>query len=360
MKCYSCMRPIKAGAYCAGCKKSLFNDRIIRPLKFDKSEFYRIKSEMTDRMSLSGVQDKISLTFGGEGELVPTATNGRFILKPIPRNHDNAINLEDIAANEHLSMQISQQIFKIPTAMNGLIEFKGGELAYITKRFDYALNVQGEVEKLDQEDFASVLQYTKDSHGDNYKYDSSYQKIAQEIEKFVPAFIPALEDLYKRIVFNYLIGNGDAHLKNFSLLRGLERPDYSLSPNYDVLFTKYHLPKEEGIMGIELFEEDFETTAFGAMGFYTLEDFEVLAGMFHIKEKRLIKIFKDILTGQDEVLRFIENSFLSDSAKAAYEENYRNRLRNCLCYSIKGYSFRGVTQDVITASGILKTPIKPK
>lgn len=345
-KCYGCLKNIHVGTYCESCKKNIFNGRNIKPLHFDKGEFYRLKSEMTDRISLSGVQDKISLTFGEKNELIPTTNSGLFILKPIPRNHDNAIHLEDIAANEHLSMQISQHIFKIPTAMNGLIEFSDGELAYITKRFDYGFNAQGELEKLDQEDFASIIQHTKDSHGENYKYNSSYETIVKNIKSVVSANIPAMEDFYKRIVLNYLIGNGDAHLKNFSLLRGAGRTDYSLAPNYDVLFTRYHLPKEAGDMGVDLFEE-FETTAFGAMGYYTLEDFEIFAKMCAIKEKRLLKIFEDILTKQDAVFRLIDRSFLSDAAKAAYEENYKTRLVKCLCYSIKSYSFRGLTQRVI-------------
>lgn len=71
--------------------------------------------------------------------------------------HESAINLEDIAVNEHLSMQISSQVFKIPTALNGLIEFNDGELAYMTKRFDYSISSsQQEIIKIDQNDFASV------------------------------------------------------------------------------------------------------------------------------------------------------------------------------------------------------------
>ena len=277
MKCYSCLKTINSGSYCTSCLKNLFGARKIKPLDFDKTEFYEIKKQMTNRISLSGVQDKISLTYGNNNDLVPTETDGRFILKPIPRIHDSAINLKDIAANEHLSMQISSQVFKIPTALNGLIEFKDGELAYITKRFDYSISsTNSEIIKSDQEDFASVLAYTKESAGNDYKYESSYEECANGIKKFVAAHIPAIEDFYKRIILNYLIGNGDAHLKNFSLIREADRADYSLSPNYDILFTRYHLPNENGIVGLDLFKE-YETEAFGAMGYYTLQDFEEFA-----------------------------------------------------------------------------------
>mgnify|MGYP002641580964 CR=1 FL=1 len=348
MKCYSCLKTIHSGSYCNPCLKNLFDGRKIKPLNFDKTEFYEIKKQMTNRISLSGVQDKISLKYGRNNDLVPTDTQGEFILKPIPMIHDSAINLEDIAANEHLSMQISSQIFKIPTALNGLIEFKDGELAYITKRFDYAISSsQTEIVKLDQEDFASVLSYTKESAGNDYKYESSYEECTNGIKKFVAAHIPAIEDFYKRVVLNYLIGNGDAHLKNFSLIRETDRIDYSLSPNYDILFTKYHLPEENGIAGLDLFKE-YETEAFGAMGYYTLQDFEEFAKMIGIPDKRLVKIFNEILLSTDKVYKLIEQSYLSPEAKIAYAKNYKNRLENCLCYSIESYPFKGVTQDVIS------------
>ena len=346
MKCYGCLKETQ-GSYCSKCKKELFNGKNIKPLDFDKTQFYEMKSEMTDRMSLSGVQDKISLKFGSDNTLEPADKDGKFLLKPIPKVHDSAINLEDIVANEHLSMQISKQIFKIPTAANGLIEFKDGELAYITKRFDYALNSsEKKFQKLDQEDFAAVLQQTDKSHGDNYKYDSSYEACANNIKIFVAASIPATEDFFKRVILNYLIANGDAHLKNFSLIRELDRDDYILSPNYDILFTRYHLPGESGDMALDMFEE-YESEAYGAMGYYTLQDFEDFAEIVGIKERRLIKVFRDILKSSNEVYELIDHSYISGGAKKAYKDNYKKRLEKCLCYSVNTFPFRGKTQKII-------------
>ena len=345
-RCYSCLKIIKTKGYCSTCKKYLFDGINIKPLHFDKTEFYEVKTQMTDKISISGVQDKISLTFDGSKTLKPTDKNGRYILKPIPRNHDSATKLEDIAANEHLCMQLSQQVFNIPTAYNGLIEFSDGELAYITKRFDYVLNEETkQIEKLDQEDFASIVGQTKDTHGDHYKYDSSYEEIADNIKRVVAASVPALEDFYIRVVFNYLIGNGDAHLKNFSLTRGLGRVDYSLTPNYDVLYSKYHI-KEDSDMALDLFK-NIETTAFGAMGYYTLEDFETFAEVLGIKKRRLTKIFQNILQTQKTVYEMTESSFLSQNAKDSFNENFEKRLKECLCYSISGYKFVGITQPII-------------
>ncbi len=348
MKCYSCLKDINKGLYyCPKCKSNLFDGKNVRPLNFDKTEFYKIRSEMSDKMSISGVQDKISLSFNSDNELVPTNKDGKYILKPIPRDHDSTVNLKDIVQNEHLSMQISSQIFKINTAYNGLIEFSDGELAYITKRFDYSLKgSEKKIVKVDQEDFASVLEYTSENHTKNYKYESSYEEVALKIKEVVAAYIPALEDFYKRIVLNYLIGNGDAHLKNFSIIKDVDRTDYSLSPNYDILYTKYHLPKEDGAMGLELFKEN-ETKAFGAMGYYTLEDFETFAEMIGLKEKRLEKVYEDILNTQEQVYDLIDRSYMSKEAKKSYKENYENRLKKCLFYYIEAYPFRSFAQKTI-------------
>lgn len=346
MRCYSCLKDIHKGLYyCPKCKRNLFDGKNIKPLNFDKREFYRIRSEMSDKMSISGVQDKISLSFNSNNELVPTNKDGKYILKPMPREYDNTINLEDIVQNEHLSMQISSQIFKINTAYNGLIEFSDGELAYITKRFDYSLkDSEKKIVKVDQEDFASVLEYTSENHSKNYKYESSYEECALKIKEVIAAYIPALEDFYKRIVLNYLIGNADAHLKNFSIIKDVDRIDYSLSPNYDILYTKYHLPKEDGVMGLELFKEH-ETKAFGAMGYYTLEDLEVFAQIIGVRQTRLEKIYKDILTSQEQVYNLIDRSYMSNKAKDAYKENYETRLKKCLFYYIESYPFRSFAYE---------------
>lgn len=320
------------------CKKSIFDNIDIKPLNFDKDEFYRFRTQNTQRMSISGVQDKISLSFSDINILEPAKTDGKFILKPIPRSHDVASELKNMPTNEHISMQISKQIYKLNTAQNCLVEFKDGELAYLTKRFDYQ-KIKGEVKKAEQEDFASVLGYTEEKQDKSYKYESSYEDIANGIKKYVAAPTPAIEEFYKRIILNYLISNGDAHLKNFSLMRYPDRDDYILSPNYDILFTSYHIKDEPGITGLDLFT-DYETTAYGAMGYYTLEDFEVFGKMIGIPDKRLVKIFKDIISNEPKVYELVSKSYLSEEAKEAYVSSYEKRLKKSLLYYINSYKFK--------------------
>ena len=331
MQCFGCLKTIASGPYCPICKKELFDGRNVKPLDFNKEEFYKKQSEMATVMSISGVQDKISLHFEGDSKLVPTAIDGRYILKPIPARALN--NKEDIVANEHICMQLSSQIFDIKTAVNGIIFFNDDEPAYITRRFDYARDSS----KLDQEDFASILNMTEENNGQNFKYDLSYQAVAEAIKKYIPAYRPALEEFYKRILLNYLIGNSDAHLKNFSVYRKEGRSDLELTPNYDILYTSYHINETMGgDTGLEMFKDGIETKSFGALGYYSLEDFEVFAELLEIPDKRLKKIFKDIFEKTGEIEELVGRSFLSPTGKDAFIEKYHDRLYKRVGYTIGG------------------------
>lgn len=334
-KCHSCLKSIESGIYCPRCRSALFGVRIVRPLRFDKTEFYTKRRELQDRMSISGMQDKISLKFDETGNLVPTAEDGRFILKPVP-TAENLANNADVVANEHLSMQISKQIFGIPTAESALIPFSDGELAYITKRFDYATDGT----KLDQEDFASVLGKTEYNEGREYKYSMSYQAIAEAITRYIPASRPALENFYRRVLLNYLIGNDDAHLKNFSIYRPEGRRDYDLTPNYDILYARYHINGYLGLTALDMFAGSFETTSCTAAGFYTLEDFELFGlEVCKIPQKRLVKIIEEVFRSQSRVVDMIGMSFMSEAGRSAYTKNYFENLKKRFAYMIDGDKF---------------------
>jgi serine/threonine-protein kinase HipA len=323
MKCHGCFKKTRSDLFCPRCKKELFGGVNVKPLDFDKETFYKTQTEMAGRLSISGVQDKISLRLERD-RLVPTERDGHYILKPVPAT-DQIEHKEAIAANEHICMQISRRVFNISTALSALIPFSDGELAYITRRFDYAKDGT----KLDQEDFASVLNLTEDRAGRNFKYEGSYEEVARALKKYVPASLPALEDFYMRIIFNYLIANGDAHLKNFSLYRPEGRKDYALTPSYDLLFTRYHVKELTGDMGLDLFK-DTETRSFGAIGSYTLEDFEVFADLIGLPEKRVAKLFTKIISSVPEVTALVKSSFLDDEAKEQFIENYTARLKKRL------------------------------
>ncbi|SFH31850.1 serine/threonine-protein kinase HipA [Pontibacter chinhatensis] len=143
---------------------------------------------------------------------------------------------EQVPANEHLTMQIARQVYKLQVAENVIVFFRNGEPAYITKRFD----LKPDGMRHGQEDLASLAGRTKHTAGSDFIYEGSYKEIAGIIKATVPAFRVELEKLFSLIVFNYLFSNGDAHLKNFSLI-DTAYCDYVLSPAYDLICTRLHV-----------------------------------------------------------------------------------------------------------------------
>jgi len=329
MICLGCLEERRTKQnYCVKCTKELFGVVSPKPLEFDKKEFYQARVEFAKRMSISGVQDKILLKFENK-KLIPVASQGEYILKPAPFGEVGMSNPIDLPANEHLSMIISKKIFKIRTAECGLIRFSDGELAYITKRFDY-VNAQ---EKFDQEDFASVLGVTPAKDGADYKYSSkTYIDCVKALKAYTPASMINILDFVKRIILNYLISNGDAHLKNFSLYSLPNKNDLMLTPNYDVLNTRYHIKNESSDIAMELF--DTNTKEFDAIGFLSHQDFKKFATFAGLSQNQFISIIKQA-SNVEEVEKIVNRSYLSEEGKKFYIESYRDRLYKRLLYNPK-------------------------
>src|SRR5262249_17336171 len=157
-----------------------------------------------DRMSISGIQTKIPLALHA-GRLEMVESGGQYLLKPRPHGAFQRLDMAPI--NEHLTMQIARQVFKIEVAENALVAFEDGERAYLVRRFD----MQGDGRRLLQEDFAQIAARSEETHGDNYKYDFSYEEIAQLIRRHVATYKVDLERYFTLVAFNYLVNNGDAH-----------------------------------------------------------------------------------------------------------------------------------------------------
>lgn len=317
MKCLGCFK-VTNKIYCSKCTKELlFNNKLHFTLDFDKKEFLTTKIELSDHMSISGVQDKIALKIE-DNKLIPAIKDSQYILKPIPLISYGEL-LDDVAVNEHFTMQLARQIYKLETASNALIKFSDGELAYITKRFD---RVDGE--KIKQEDFASLTKRSEQANGKNYKYDYSYEQIARFIKLYLPAYKIEVIKFFKLLLFNYLIGNGDAHLKNFSVIQRKTK-DYTLSPAYDLLSSSIHIPNESRT-ALELFEE-YETESFLANGFYAYDDFINFAFIVGIDKTIAEKIINEFISFESKTIELLERSFLSDQAKTRYEVLYLDRLK---------------------------------
>ncbi len=263
MNCFGCLKDGVNG-YCNKCLKELFDKTNVSPvLTFNspESENHELYNNFSKRISISGVQLKYSLKLV-DNKLELTDSKGQYILKPIPVGLFD--NLDQAPANEHLTMQIARQIFNIPIPANALVYFKDKAPAYIVKRFDRI----DDNRKAQQEDFAQLAGMTSENHGNDYKYRFSYEEIGKLIKKHIPTYKIELEKFFKLVLFNYVFSNGDAHLKNFSVIQSLEK-DYILSPAYDLLCTRLHLSNDTDL-ALHLFEAGFSTT-YLKLGFYVYE-----------------------------------------------------------------------------------------
>lgn len=320
MKCLGCYKEVKEG-YCLSCRKKLFEGTRIPPIlsfnapRADNLTFFQ---EHSKRLSISGMQLKYSLRLENK-ELVLTEKAGQYLLKPIPPSVQ-LMNIGDVPENEHLTMQIASQLFGITTAENALIYFKDGTPAYITKRFD----MKADGNKYQQEDFAQLTNRTKETHGETFKYDGSYEEIGSLIKKFVAASIPTLERFFQLVVFNYVFSNGDAHLKNFSLLLG-DSGEYLLAPAYDLLSSVIHTPMESDT-ALDLYKKDTESPFYATHGYYGRGNFHELARRLGIMPKRAERILDTFQKKEQAIYALIQHSFLSEEVKITYTNNVRDKI----------------------------------
>jgi serine/threonine-protein kinase HipA len=278
--------------------------------------------ENRKRISISGVQEKLSLLLEkNQLRLTREGEQGTYILKPIPRDLKK---VDQVPANEHLTMQIASQVYGINAAENGMIFFKDGSPAYITRRFD----VKPAGMKWGKEDFATLAGKTNKTDGPNFKYEYSYEEAGGLIRKFVPAWRVEVEKFFSVVLFNYLFSNGDAHLKNFALLE-TQKNDYFLSPAYDLIDTRIHVDDSDFALDRGLFADDFESAAFKKSNHRGQEDFLEFAQRIGVTKPRAEKIIAPFLTKQEKFEVLLNRSFLNEKTKKTYLINYQSK-RNML------------------------------
>ena len=287
----------------------------ILPFQSQDADIIRL-NENRGRISLSGAQSKYSVCIkDGKFTLTEEWEQGTFILKPMLS--DFSFKAES-PANEHLTMQIAHKVFQIDTAANALCFFENGDPAYITRRYDVAADGS----KIQQEDFASLGGITADTYGKDYKYTAlSYEDIGLLIRKYLPAWRVEMVKFFDLILFNFLFSNGDAHLKNFSVLM-TPGGDYRLSPAYDLIDTRIHLP-DDSIFALQkgLFA-DGRSFPLGVDN-KAFREFGLCLGL---PEKVVGKELDRFCDDYPAVETMVRESYLSDEAKEHYYQHYHTRL----------------------------------
>lgn len=275
--------------------------------------------EKTRRSSVPGVQYKIQLKRMHGGYAV-VESGGDFILKPIPRN--TAAELADeVPANEALTMDIAADIFGIRTAEHALVELADGVTAYLTKRFDRRDGLP-----IRQEDFCQLSGRSEETHGGNYKYDASYEELAELVRRFCNSAAVENPKVFFIVLFNYVFSNGDAHLKNFSLFES-PQGDYILTPAYDLLNTSIHFPGEPSATGLDFFADGHFTPRYKELGFYSSADFIELGDKFGVPEDEVMEMISRFPARRSAVESAIAGSRLSSVAKEKYLARFFDRLK---------------------------------
>lgn len=194
--------------------------KTLQPLALTANEQREKALLWAGKMSIQGIQPKLSAVLKvKEGCFELVDQYGQYILKPQSEYYP------ELPENEALTMSLAE-IIGIEVPVHGLIYSKDNSMTYFIKRFDR----QGRTGKLAVEDGAQLLQRTRET-----KYNSSMEQVANMLTDFCS--FPRMEaiKLFKLSLFNFLTGNEDMHLKNFSLITRNQK--VTLSPAYDLLNT---------------------------------------------------------------------------------------------------------------------------
>ena len=214
-------------SYHPRCLNALFGSAQPPTIDFDLAGLHTIALEMAGRMSISGVQRKVSVRLSADGSRIEPATrNGRYILKPQG-------TYPNIPENEHVTMRMAGLV-GIQTPPFGLVRLKDKSLAYIVKRFDRT--DQGE--KLRQEDFCQLAKKPPQD-----KYEGSAELCARIVRKYANEPLIEIRKLYQLLLFSWWTCNMDMHLKNFTLLASADGI-FGLSPAYDQVCTHLVIPDD--------------------------------------------------------------------------------------------------------------------
>ncbi len=268
--------------------------RVLQDLPYSAEEQRYEAAARSDKMSIQGVQPKLSARLSvSRGYFNIVNQHGLYILKP------PSLLYPEIPENEDLTLRLAR-IAGIDVPLHGLIFARDGTLTYFIKRFDrYSKN-----KKLPVEDFAQLSGESRET-----KYNSSMEKVITIIEEFCT--FPAIEKtkLFRLTLFNYLIGNEDMHLKNFSLIS--KSSVTSLSPAYDLINTTIALknPKEELALPLNGKKSNFSAADF--FEYYALERLSISSRILH-------RISSDFKQSFEKWQNLISISFLSDKMKKEY------------------------------------------
>lgn len=300
-KCLYCYKELKEGQtdYHPSCAKKLYGVKTAPVLPYNRSQIGELaKRVVRAQTTLTGVQAKLSLDVNHGQKNEPDRFTivglwGRFILKPQTDTYRSLPELED------LTMHMAEAA-KIAVVPHGLIRFDDGELCYITRRIDR----QPDGSKTAMEDMCQLSERLTE-----YKYKGSYEQIAKLIKKY--SAVPQLDlvNFWEVVVFSWITGNSDMHLKNFSLYK--TPLGFCLTPAYDLLSTLIVIPQDT---------EELALTLNGKKRKIKRSDFEKAMTASGLNEKVIQNMANKFGKAISKWIDLIDNSFLPNDMKREYKK----------------------------------------
>ncbi len=302
--CRICLNDVPGDEdYHARCLRSLFKTSKVPALDVEISKLHLAALEMVGHTSLSGIQKKITVNLApGRATLRVAAEGGRYILKPQTDTYPA------VPENEHVTTRLAQ-LAGIEVAPNGLVPLKDGTLAYIVKRFDRLSNGH----RLRQEDFCQLAEKSPKE-----KYNGSAEQCVKLLRKYATEPPVEILKLYRLLLFVWWSGNGDMHLKNFSLIAG-EDGIQRLTPAYDLLCTRLVIPKDQLALPVLGKNDNLQRGSW--------RTFAKVCNLPDRAAKRVLDKQSSIL---EEAQCLIDRSFLPQDHKESYKslvEERTNELR---------------------------------
>jgi serine/threonine-protein kinase HipA len=275
----------------------------LKDLEYTAEEQRKEAYNHASKMSIQGVQPKLSARLNiREGKFEIVDKGGKFILKP--QHH----LYPQMPENEDLTMRLAEEIgLEIP--LHGLVWSKDDTLTYFIKRFDR----KGQNDKVPVEDFAQLAGLSRDT-----KYNYSMEKIVDVINRYCT--FPSIENLklFKLVIFNYLIGNEDMHLKNYSIIT--EDGKVKLSPCYDLVNSTIEYEKQDEEIALPLKGKKKQLTRNILVDYFGKERCELTV-------KSIEKVLETISSAIPKWRELINISFLSKAMKDKYLDLLDTRLK---------------------------------
>ena len=304
-KCLYCYQRLEEGQrdFHPNCARKFFGTKDAPILEYKHDDLNQLAEQVIRaQTSLTGVQPKLSLNLNkhdGCNRLTIVGLWGDYIFKPQTEAYPQ------LPENEDLTMHLAEAA-KIKVVPHSLIRLSDGKLGYITKRIDRTKNG----EKIDMEDMCQLT-----LHPTEYKYKSSYEQIARTITKYSSTPKLDLTNYMQLLLYCFVTGNNDMHLKNFSLYR--PEKDYLLAPAYDLLNTTIVNPKDK---------EELALPLSGRKTKLRVADFLNTARTIGLEESVVLRLINGLQKALPKWQVLIQSSFLDENMKKAYQELIMSRL----------------------------------